>query len=33
MLTPAHTLGQAYEKYHNPDDKMLYLRLIRENSF
>lgn len=33
MLTPAMTFGDIYEKYSDIDDKMLYLRLIRENSF
>jgi len=33
MLTPAYTLGQVYEKYHDRDDKILYLLLLRQNSF
>ena len=33
MLTPNLRLGELYDKYHDIDDKMMYLKLIRENSF
>jgi hypothetical protein len=33
MLTSGMCFGDIYEKYHDIDDKMLYLRLVRENSF
>ena len=33
MLTPSMRFGELFEKYHDRDDGMLYLKLIRENSF
>lgn len=33
MLTPMMKMEEIYEKYHDRDDKMVYLRVIRENSF
>ncbi len=33
MLTSGMRFGDIYEKYHDIDDKMLYLRLVREKSF
>lgn len=33
MLTPMMRMEDIFEKYHDRDDKMVYLRLIRENSF
>lgn len=33
MLTSGMRFGDLYEKYHDIDDNMLYLRLVRENPF
>lgn len=33
MLTPMMRMQDIYEKYHDRDDKMIYFRVIRENSF
>jgi hypothetical protein len=33
MLTPMMKMDDIYDKYHDRDDRMVYLRLIRENSF
>jgi hypothetical protein len=33
MLIPNQLFGDIYEKYHNIDDRMLYLLLIRDNPF
>ncbi len=33
MLTPMMKMDDIYSKYHDRDDKMLYFRIMRENSF
>jgi hypothetical protein len=33
ILTPNNTIRDIYDNYHDPDDKMLYVILLRENSF
>lgn len=33
MLTPMMKMDDIYSKYHDRDDKMLYFKIMRENSF